>query len=337
MNWLRRLFGRRRLYSDLTEEIEQHLLEGTEALMARGLSRADAALSARREFGDVTGIEERSRDVWRWPVADSLFLDVKFALRQLRRNSGFTLTATLTLAVGIGASTAIFSLIHAVLIRPLPFPHADQLMWINQRDYSQPGVAPQSLSYPDYFAWRSGSHAFSGLASYENATATLETESEARHLDVTTVSANFFQVLGVAPMLGRDFRPDDEKPGNRVVMLSYSIWQSAFGSAQDISGRAIRLGGRSYAVAGVMPEDFQFPLGNPSPAMWLSLADVSDRKDAKTNQRGFDCLDLVGRLKPGVALKQGKADLSRIAGILARQYPDSNKWFSSALVEPELQ
>src|SRR5260370_2669658 len=103
-------------------------------------------------------------------------------------------------------------------------------------------------------------------------------------------------------MLGRDFRPDDEKPGNRVVMLSNPLWQSAFGSAQDISARTIRLGGRSYAVAGVMPKDFQFPLGNPSPAMWLSQADVAYGKDAKSSQRGFNCLDLVVRLKPAGSL-----------------------------------
>src|SRR5262249_43947933 len=153
----------------------------------------------------------------------------------------------------------------------------------------------------------------------------------------STVSANFFQVLGVAPMLGRDFRSEDEKSGNRAVMLSYSLWRTAFGSAQDVAGRTIKLGGRSYVIAGVMPRDFQFPIWNPSPAMWLSLADVADGKDAKASQRGFDCLDLVGRLKPGVTPVQAKADLSRIAGALARQYPRSNKWFTSALVQPELQ
>src|SRR5215469_3351979 len=224
MKWWRSVFGRRGMYNDLSEEIEQHLLERTQALMAQGLSRKEAALAARREFGNVAGIEERSREVWRWPVADSLLLDAKFAVRQLRNNYSFALTAIVTLALGIGASTAIFSLVHAVLLRPLSFPDPEQLMWVNQQDRSQPGVAPQSLSYPDYFDWRASNGTFSGIASYEGGTATLEAEGEARHLDVSTVSANFFQVLGVAPMLGRDFRSEDEKSGNRAVMLSYSLW-----------------------------------------------------------------------------------------------------------------
>jgi putative ABC transport system permease protein len=337
MNWFRQLFTRRRIFSDLSEEIQQHLLEKTEALMAQGMSRREAEHAAQREFGNVTGIEERCRETWTWPIVDSLSMDAKFALRQLRKNYGFACTAILTLASGIGATAAIFSLVHAVLLQPLPFPEQDRLVWLNQQDHSLPGVIPEPLSYPDYFDWRTQNRTFSGMASYTAGTATLESEGEPRHLDATTVSADFFRVLGVVPILGRDFRPDDEKPGNRAVMLSYSLWQSAFGSAEDITARAIRLSDRSYAVAGVMPKDFQFPLGNPTPALWISLADDADGKNPPASQRSFDTLDVIGRLKPGIGLEQAKADLSRIAGNLARQFPDSNKWYSSALVEPELQ
>src|SRR5580658_2798277 len=337
MNWLKHLFTRRRIYSDLSEEIRQHLREKTEALMAQGMSRAEAEQSARREFGNVTGIEERSREAWMWPIAESLYGDTKFAMRQLRKNYGFALTAILTLALGIGATTAIFSLVNAVLLQPLPFPEQDRLMWLHQQDHSLPGVVPESLSYPDYFDWRARSLTFSGMASYTRGTATLESAGEPRQLDATTVSADFFRVLGVAPMLGRDFRPDDEKPGNRAVMLSYSLWQSAFSSAQNITARTIKLGDHTYVVAGVMPREFQFPIANPATALWISLADDADGKDPKTSQRGFDCLDVIGRLKPGMTLEQAKADLSLIAGNLARQYPDDNKWYTSALVEPELQ
>jgi predicted permease len=337
MNWFRQRFGRRKIYDDLSEEIEQHLLERTEDLIAQGLNQADAAHAARREFGNVTNIEERGRDVWQWPIADSLIRDAKFALRQLRRNRGFAVTAILTMALGIGATTAIFSLIHAVLLQPLPFTHPERLMWLNQQDHSQPVSIAETLSYPDYFDWRSWNHTFDGLASYEGSTATLESKGEPRHLDVTVVSSNFFRVLGVAPVLGRDFRPDDEKPGNRTAMLSYSLWQSAFDSAADVSGKTIQLSGHAYTVAGVMPRNFQFPLNNPSSAMWLSLGDVADGKNPKTTQRGYDSLDVVGCLNAGVSPDQGKADLSRIAGVLSRQYPDSNKWLTQALVEPELQ
>ncbi len=337
MNWLKQFFTRRRIYADLSEEIQQHLSEKTEALITEGMSREEAEYFARREFGNVTGIEERGREAWIRPIADSLCRDAKFALRQLHKNCGFAFTAILTLGLGIGATTAIFSLVNAVLLQPLPFPEQDRLAWLNQQDHRLPVVVPESLSYPDYFDWRARNHTFNGMASYTEGTATLEWEGEPRHLDATTVSANFFRVLRVAPMLGRDFRPDDEKPGNRAVMLSYSLWQSTFGSTPDITARTIKLGDRSYMVAGVMPKNFQFPLGNPAPALWISLADDADGKDPKTGQRGFECLEVIGRLKPGITLEQAKADLSLIAGNLARQYPDSNKWFTSAFVESELQ
>lgn len=266
-----------------------------------------------------------------------LMQDVSFAIRQLRKNSGFAFTTILTLALGIGATTAIFSLVNAVLLRPLPFPDQDRLMWLHQQDHSLPGVAPEALSYPDYFDWRAQNHTFSGMASYDGSGVTLETGGDAQRLDAETVSANLFQVLGVAPMLGRDFRWEDEKPGNRAVMLSYSLWQTNFGSAPDVAGRTIRLGDHSYVVAGVMPKGFQFPLEGPAQALWISLSDDADGKSPKTGQRGFDSLDVIGRLKPGVTLEQAKADLSLVAGNLARQYPDNNKWYTSALVEPELQ
>ena len=336
MTWLKHLITRRRIFSDLSEEIQQHLDEKTEALMAEGMGREEAKRAARREFGNVTRIQERGREAWMWPLLESLYGEAKFAIRQLCRNYGFALTAILTLALGIGATTAIFSLVNAVLLRPLPFPAQDRLMWLAQQDHSLPGVAPESLSYPDYFDWRAQNHTFSGIASYAGGGVTLESEGESQRLDAQVVSANFFQVLGVAPMLGRDFRWEDEKPGNRTVMLSYAIWQSTFGSAKDIAGRTIRMDGHSYVVAGVMPKGFQFPLENPAPALWISPAADADGKDPQTGQRGFDTLDAIGRLKPGITVEQAKADLSLIAGNLARQYPDNNKQFTSALVEPEL-
>jgi predicted permease len=263
--------------------------------------------------------------------------DLSFAIRQLRKNAGFAFTTILTLALGIGATTAIFSLVNAVVLRPLPFPEQDRLMWLQQQDHSQPGVVSESVSYPDYFDWRAQNHTFSGMASYDSGGVTLETGGEAQRLDAETVSANLFQVLGVAPALGRDFRWDDEKPGNRAVMLSYSLWQSNFGSAPDIAGKAIKLNEHSYVVAGVMPKGFRFPLEGATPALWISLSDVADGKSPRTGQRGFDSLNVIGRLKPGVGVEQAKADVGLIADNLARQYPDTNKWYSSALVEPELQ
>ncbi|HEY3740634.1 MAG TPA: ABC transporter permease [Bryobacteraceae bacterium] len=337
MNWFQQLFGRRKIYGDLSEEIRQHLVEKTDALVAKGMSRADAELTARREFGNVTGIEEQGREAWLVPFIDSLYADSKYAFRQLRKNFGFTLTAIVTLALGIGATTAIFSLVNTVLLQPLPFPAPERLVWMSQQDHSLPGVQPETLSYPDFFDWRASQHSFDGIAAYAGTTVTLVTQREPRHLDAAVVSSEFFRVLGTAPMIGRDLRPEDEKAGNRAVMLSYSLWQSAFGSAPDIASRTIRLGDQDYAVAGVMPKNFEFPINSPATTMWISVAHDAEGKDPKTGQRGFENLEVIGRLKSGATVEQAKADLSLIAANVARQNPDSNKWYTSALVEPELE
>jgi predicted permease len=334
---IRHLFSRRRIYDDLSEEIRQHIDEKTEALIAGGMNREEAEQAARREFGNVTRIEERGRETWMWPFVESLMADVRFALRQLARNPGFALTAIITLALGIGATTAIFSLVEAVLLRPLPFPESDRLMWISQQNHSLPGVVSESLSYPDYFDWRAQNHTLSGIASYFNSGVNFQTEAGSQRLDAQKVSANFFDVLGAAPMLGRDFKWSDEKPGNRVVMLSYAFWQSQFGADKNIVGKTIRMDGHGYTVVGVMPRDFQYPLDNPAPVMWKSLAEDAEGDNPATSQRGFDVLDVIARLKPGVTVAEAKADLSVVANNLAKQYPDDNKQFSSALVEPELE
>jgi predicted permease len=335
MAWPTRFFRRRQIFRDLADEIQQHIDEKIEALMTEGLCREDAEFVARRDFGNVTRIEERGREMWMWPLAESVWADAKYAMRQLAKNPGFAATAILALALGIGAATAIFSLVDAVLLKPLPFPGQDRLMWLAMQDHSLPGMVPESLSYPDYFDWRAQNHTFEGMATYSGGGATLEVNGESQRIDDQTVSANFFQVLGVAPVVGRDFRWEDEKAGHRAVMLSYSLWQSAFDSAPDIAGRTITMDGRAYSVAGVMPRGFQFPLDGPPSALWLSLAE--DVEGKKTGMRGFDVLSLVGRLKPGVTVEEAKADLSVITGNLAKQYPDTNSLYTSALVEPELR
>jgi predicted permease len=337
MAWLKEIVNRRKIVKDLSEEIQQHLDEKTEALMAEGMSRADAEYAAKQEFGNVTRINERGREAWMWPLTESLWADARFAIRQLMKNPGFALTAIFTIALGIGATTAIFSLVNAVLLRPLPFPQPERLMWIALQDHSLPGVVPETVSYPDYFDWRAQNHSFLGMASFAQSGVILQQNSGAQRMDGQVVSSNFFQVLGAAPMLGRDFRPDDEKPGNRAVMLSYALWQSNFGAARDIAGKTIRMDDESFVVAGVMPRGFQFPMENPGPALWKSIADDADGTTPKTVQRGFNVLSVIGRLKDGVTQEQAKADMSMIAGNLARAYPDHDKPFYSALVAPELE
>ena len=335
MSWLR-FFRRRRADAELQQELDGYLVEEIAENLARGLSSEEARRQAKIKLGSPQKVRECLWQQNTNATIDNLRRDLQYALRTLARSPGFAFTAILTLALGIGAITAIFSLVNTVLLRPLPFPEQEQLMWLSQQDHSLPGVAAESLSYPDYFDWRAQNHTLSGIASYLGGRVTLQGDGDSQLLDAQEVSSNFFQLLGVAPMLGRDFRWEDEKPGNRSVMLSYALWQSNFGSARDIAGKTIRMDDHNYMVAGVMPKEFQFPQGNPAPALWKSIADGAEGKDPVTSQRRYDALDVIGRLKPGVTVEQAKADLSVIAGNLARQYPDPNKQYYSALVEPEL-
>ena len=265
---------------------------------------------------------------------NSLAHDLRFAVRQLRKSPGFALLTILTLALGIGATTAIFSLVHAVLLRPLPFPEQGQLVWLAAEQRSPGGVAvPDSISYPDFFDWRQAQHSFRAIAAYRSSGTTLTGMGDAQQLRSGTVSADFFRVLGVRPILGRDLEIADEKPNTHVAILSYSLWQSTFGAAPDITGRNITLDGRSYMVAGVMPPNFSFPLQNPPIALWTSAGE----DDQFFTQRGAVVLDVIGRLKPGVTLGQGRADMTVIARNLGVQYPETNKTRTSVLIRPLLE
>ncbi len=323
--------------ADLERELQSDLELEEEEQRERGVSAEEARYAARRAFGNPTVIREQTHEVWGWVPVERLLQDLRYAARRLWRSPAFAIPVVLILAIGIGTTTAVFSLVSAVLLHPLPFPHSSRLMWISQQDHSLPGLAPEALSYPDYFDWRAHNHTLAGLASYADSTLTMKTHGEARRLDAETVSGNFFDVLGVAPLLGRDFGLGDETPGRHVAMLSYAFWQSQFGSARSIVGQSITMNGHAYTVAGVMPKGFQFPFENPAPVLWTSLADDATGDHPATQQRGFDELSLVGRLRPGVTAAQAGADLSVIAGNLARAYPDTNKQYSSAIVEPELE
>lgn len=322
--------------ADAERELQADLELEEEEQRETGLSPDEARYAARRAFGNTAMIREQIHEAWGWAPFERLLQDLRYGLRRLWRSPGFTIATVSILAIGIGATTAVFSLVNAVLLRPLPFPESGRLVWVSQQDHSLPGIAPESLSYPDYFDWRAQNHTLEGLASYRDNSVTMEMNGESQRLDVETVSANFFDVLGAVPMLGHNFRWEEEKPGHNVAMLSYSFWQSQFGSAKDIIGKSIRMNNHDYTVAGVMPDGFQFPFENPAPVLWTSLADDAEGKDASTQQRGYDVLGVIGRLKANVTAMQAKADLSVIAANLAHQYPDHNKQYTSALVEPEL-
>jgi predicted permease len=261
--------------------------------------------------------------------------DARLTFRQLSKNRGFSILVIGSLALGIGATAAMFSLIDGVVLRPLPFPQSERLIWMEHSDHT-PGAPPtstQALSYPDYFDWRAQSHSFEEIASYRNSGWVLTGAGEPRQIEGGLVSANLFRALGVRPIVGRDFLAQEEKPGTRVAMLSYRLWQSAFGGVRSIAGSSITLDGGSYTVAGVMPASFRFLPG--SPELWTTLApDVEGHGKTFLEQRGVGVLNILGRLKPGVTLGSARADLDVIERRLAAQYPGANKYLLSAFAEP---
>ena len=267
---------------------------------------------------------------------------LRFAARQLRRNPGFSLTAILTLAIGIGATTAIFSIFYAVLLRPLPFPKPEQLATVSVLTYpphsgmSAIGV-PEVVSYPDFFDWRSKNHSFESLASYTSLTATANSGNAARILSGSTVSANFFHVLGVSPVIGRSFTPDEEKPGNRSVILSHELWVSDFNASPSVVGKTIKLFDDLYTVIGVMPTDFSFPIQTPPPSFWITPARDAEGKSPATGQRGWMQLDTIGRLKPGVSTAQAETEMNAIQAEQAKQYPNEDLNNRGARVVPEAE
>jgi putative ABC transport system permease protein len=272
----------------------------------------------------------------------TLIQDIRYGLRPLRRSPAFTVIALITLALGIGANTAIFSIVNAVLLKPLPFPESERLIFMTSASERQGTTRSFATSYADYFDWRAGAKSFSEMASYHDDSFTLTGLEQPLHLPGMTVAGNFFSVLGTQPLLGRGFTVEEEKPGTHVTVLSYDLWQSAFHGDRSIVGRAITLDKQSYVVTGVMPAGFSFPLDNVPPKLWRTLAPDAESKDpvnepAATSQRGAHFLHVIARLKPGTTLDRAREEMNAIAKGLAAQYPDTNKKFPVVTVMPELE
>jgi putative ABC transport system permease protein len=335
MSWIGDLLSRRRIERDLADEIQAHLDEKADALVAQGLSRERALLAARREFGNVAHTVECGRDVWRWRPVEEFFADLRFAVRQLRKTPAFTLACILTLALGIGANTAVFSVVDAVILRPLPFPGSDRLVSVESRGDN--GEA-DSLSYPTFFDFRSRNHVFDRLACYRDEQMGLSGAGAPVNLSALIVSWDLFATLQVHPAVGRGFLPEEEKPGQRVVVISHQLWTERFNADPSIVGRAIALDRRPYTVVGVAPRGFNFPIGSRQVQVWTTLAaDASSpTRQPIAEQRGARILDTVARLKPGVSLDRARAAMDAIAAALARQYPDENKNVPRTRIVPQI-
>ncbi|MGO9272221.1 MAG: ABC transporter permease [Terriglobia bacterium] len=269
----------------------------------------------------------------------TLLQDLKYGLRMLLKNPGFTTVAVLTLALGIGANTAVFSVVNTVLLKPLPYTDPDRLMTVESVDVRH-GTGSNYLSYPDFFDFRAQNHVFDHLVTSRDTNLILTGAGQPVQLDGEMVTWDLFPALGIKPELGRGFLQSEEAAGTRVVVLSHALWQRQFGGDPRVVGRTITLDRKPYTVVGVASAGFAFPVNEPNIQLWTTIA--ADREAPAgdqpiTEQRGAHLLTALGRLKPGVSVEQARADLNVIASALAKQYPDTNTNTPRAFVGPALE
>jgi predicted permease len=312
------LFHRDQFDADLEEEMRLHQELREREQVESGVSPDEAHYAAQRRFGNQLVLREESCDMWGWNWLETLLQDIRYGLRQLRRNPAFFSFAVTVLALGIGANTAIFSVAYDILLRPLPYRNARRLVMVWE-DASAYGFPQDTPSPGNFDSWKSQNNVFSGMAAMEHRKFDVAGHGNPEQFLGVEMTANTFPLLVVKPALGRNFLSSEDRPGaNRVVILSHAVWMANFGGASDILGKQISLNGAGYTVVGVMARGFIFP--DRTVQMWTPIG-FSDRDLAN---HGSHYLHVVARLKPGVSLKSANADLAVIAQNLQKQFPDSN-------------
>ncbi|HUH62347.1 MAG TPA: ABC transporter permease [Terracidiphilus sp.] len=334
MDWLRALisrcralFGRRRKDAELDEELRAHIELAAEENRKRGLSANDARTAALREFGGVTQIRERYRTQRGLPWLEVLAQDVRFAVRMLWTSPGFSAVAVLTLAIGIGGNTAIFSIVNGVLLNPLPFPHPEQLVGL---DESKPNFPQGSISYPNFLDWRKDNRTFSSMALARRYSFSLTGKGDAEQVQASFLSSGFFAVLGVRPLMGREFTPEEDKQGAApVAMISEGLWRRKFNAAPDILGQSITLDGKNFSIVGVMPAKLHFPRIMDDDV----FAPIPQWTNSILMMRGAGLgFHGIGRLKPGVTAAKARADMERVTRNLAAAYPNEDRGIGASVI-----
>lgn len=318
------LFGRQRFRRELDEEMAFHRAQAIEEFIAAGMTPEAARYAAMRQFGNTTLLKEQSHEVVGFR-AETVVQDLRFALRQLRKNPGFAITAILILALGIGASVAIFAFVDAALIKPLPYPNPTRLVAVTE---AVPLFPRANLSYADYVDWKRMNTVFSSMDVFAAHRFEFNTPSGTESVHGLQVSAGFFGTLGIQPMLGRDFRPGEDAPGAApVVLLRYGAWQRRFGGRPDVVGQTVNLSGVAYTIVGVLPPDFEF-----APREIAEFFEPLRPTGECEKRRSCHNLDSVARLKDGVSVGAALAQMQAIALQLERQYPDSNRDQSASVM-----
>jgi len=319
---LRALFRRGTMESELEDELRFHSERQLEKYLKAGLSRGEALRRFRMEFGGIEQVREDCRDARSVSLVETMAQDLRYGWRTLLKSPGFAAAALFTLALGIGANTAIFSVVYGILLRPLPFRDASHLVLLNE---TTPRVGDVSVSYPNFQDWRSQSHSFAEMAAVNPVKFNMAGSNQPENIGGLAVSPNFLPMMGMRPVMGRGFTPDEEKAGAApVVLLSYALWQSRFGADRSAIGQMIRLDSQTVTIVGVLPQDFR----------WVEKCDVMEpmgvwatHNDSATNRA--DRVDglVLGRLAAGVRMEQARAEMETLAAGLARAYPEANDQF----------
>ncbi|HEY2914067.1 MAG TPA: ABC transporter permease [Candidatus Angelobacter sp.] len=301
---------RQKREQDLDEEIGSHLRMAEQDRIDRGVNPDEAYYAARREIGNVTLIKEVTRGIWGGNWMSALFQDLRYGLRVLRRSPGFTLIAVFTLALGISATTAIFSVVYGVLLRPLPYDRPDQLVQVWEKSSKGHEMNLADLNFQDF---RADNRSLQGLAEFSSGVASVSGGSEPKRLTVASVSSDFFPIMRVSPIRGRGFAPEEQRSGaGAVALVSYSYWQQYLNSTDDLSSVRLRAENRSASVVGVLPPGFRFPDDSD---VWMprELAPFLPARSAHN-------WEAVARLRDGITIVQARDDLSSIAGAIKKQY-----------------
>jgi predicted permease len=314
--------------SELDEELQSHLQMAAQDRTDRGESPERARLGAQRELGNVGLIKEVTREMWGWASLERLTQDLRFGLRMLAKSPGFTIVAILTLALGIGANTALFSVVNGVLLKPLPYPQPEKLVWLAE---SKPNFATGSISYPNFRDWQKDNRTFSGMAIYRAYNfSNLLGLGEAEQVRVRFISSDFFTVLGVNPVVGRNFASGEDEIGRApIVMISEGLWRRKLNASPEALGKSINLDGMGYTIIGVIPASFDFS------GIFRDIdiyAPIGQLNNPLLPNRGAGLgIHGVGRLRADATLEQARADTARISNNLAAAYPDTNKGIGAAL------
>ena len=348
MNWLRlaraRLTGffrKEELEHEIDEELRFHVAMRTQENIARGMSPAEAAREARLQFGNVDHIKDEWRDVSGGGGLETFAQDVRFAARMLLKDRAFTIVAVLALALGIGANTALFTVLSDVLLRPLPYSEPHEIMAISMRDNTNEGDS-FPVSYPDFLDFRARTRAFERLGAFRSGTFVVRSDGgEAAGTPGAWMTSDVLPVLGVKPAIGRAFLREEENPGNRTVLISHGMWEDRFGRAANVTKASLAIDGVDHAIIGVMPPGFRFPIENEPAQFWITFAaelePLAGGQPAFPSRRDSHFLRLVGRLKDGLTREEGHQDLRAIAADLATKYPESNRNYDDCIVLPLLE